>query len=160
VSDGIAALLEALPIDATAVIQRVAQQLLGQAPPDADEARSTEDVLAAAIGGWLSGSGSIPTAMPVAIETTARDLVCDDLLDRDGELAAALGACECWGEDPGCPWCDGLGSPGWTPPDRRLFAFYVHPAIHALRGTEPPSRRSRARHQLDDHRSMTKGHLT
>lgn len=53
----------------------------------------------------------------------------ESLADRDVLLAAALGACDCWGEDPGCPGCGGRGSPGWEPPDPELYAEYVAPAV-------------------------------
>ena len=51
------------------------------------------------------------------------------LLDRSILLAAALGACDCWGEDVGCPACAGAGSVGWVPPDPQLYAEYVAPAV-------------------------------
>lgn len=67
-----------------------------------------------------------------------------ELLDRDGVVAAALGACQCWGEDRGCPICDGLGGPGWALPDEQLFAAYVQPAVdaaslHATQAATAPS---------------------
>jgi hypothetical protein len=48
-------------------------------------------------------------------------------------LAQALGACVCWGEDPACPDCAGEGSPGCYFVDRRLFAYFVRPALEQLR---------------------------
>ena len=57
----------------------------------------------------------------------------DELVDRNLALAAALGACDCWGQDPGCRICAGAGGPGWLPPDRQLFAAYVYPAMRAVR---------------------------
>jgi len=50
------------------------------------------------------------------------------LVDRNVLLSAALGACECWGEESGCPDCRGEGSVGWMPPDPELYATYVAPA--------------------------------
>lgn len=50
------------------------------------------------------------------------------LVDRNLLLASALGACECWGQDPACPNCAGAGSAGWTQPDRLLYGEYVEPA--------------------------------
>lgn len=44
-------------------------------------------------------------------------------------LAAALGACECWGDDPACAVCGGAGSPAWLEPDEELFREYVLPAV-------------------------------
>jgi hypothetical protein len=44
--------------------------------------------------------------------------------------AAALGACYlCWGDDPGCEYCAGHGTPGWIEPDPELFELYVEPAL-------------------------------
>lgn len=66
------------------------------------------------------------------------------LEDRSVVLAAALGACECWGEEPSCDDCRGSGSPGWLPPDPELFDELVRPADPASgrRGgrarTDPP----------------------
>ncbi len=47
-------------------------------------------------------------------------------------LAAALGACECWGTSAGCDLCQGYGSAGWTEPDTGLFDEYVRPAVARL----------------------------
>jgi len=57
----------------------------------------------------------------------------DELVDRNIVLAAALGACECWGEQPSCATCRGAGGPGWRLPDRQLFSIFVFPAIEAMR---------------------------
>ncbi len=61
------------------------------------------------------------------------------LVDRQVLLAAALGACVCWGEDAGCPECGGKGSAGWVPPDPELFAEYVVPAVRRTAGPNPVS---------------------
>jgi hypothetical protein len=50
------------------------------------------------------------------------------LEDRNVVLAAALGACECWGEQPDCPECHGAGSSGWQQPDPALYDELVRPA--------------------------------
>lgn len=75
-----------------------------------------------------------------------------ELAARDAALAAALGACECWGADADCPACGGAGEPGWMLPDSRLFAHYVHPAVQAVidSGTPTPG----AKH-TDDHDRQT-----
>jgi hypothetical protein len=49
-------------------------------------------------------------------------------------LAAALGACECWGFRANCDLCQGLGSTGWTEPDPELFEEFVEPAIAKFSG--------------------------
>lgn len=62
------------------------------------------------------------------------------LSDHNLILATALGACECWGVDRGCPHCGGDGVSGWTTPDRSLFAEYVTPAIIRIAdGNQPPA---------------------
>jgi hypothetical protein len=53
---------------------------------------------------------------------------------RNDIFAAAVGACEiCWGDDPGCRVCWGEGRPGWTEPNRGLFAEVAGPALRRLR---------------------------
>ena len=75
-----------------------------------------------------------PRAAGPIIEAEAAndDFDLDDLVERNSELAAAVGACDCWGDDPGCTFCEGLGSAGWMPPDRQLFAIYVSPAVRSI----------------------------
>jgi hypothetical protein len=63
-------------------------------------------------------------------------------VDTNILLAAALGACECWGLRVDCELCQGQGSPGWTQPDPELFEEFVRPAIERLSAT-PPGRRER-----------------
>ena len=58
----------------------------------------------------------------------------NELFHRNAAVAAALGACNCWGERANCPLCNGEGSPGWVSPDENLFAIYVHPVLHQLSG--------------------------
>jgi len=52
-------------------------------------------------------------------------------------LAAALGACECWGLRVGCDLCHGQGSAGWTEPVPELFDEFIGPAIAKL--PDPPA---------------------
>jgi hypothetical protein len=49
--------------------------------------------------------------------------------DAHALVAAALGACDCWGTDDGCPTCGGDGSAGWVEPDAELFRLFVGPAF-------------------------------
>jgi len=53
-------------------------------------------------------------------------------VDTNLLLAAALGACECWGLRSDCVVCRGYGSAGWTQPDPELFDELVRPAIARL----------------------------
>lgn len=62
------------------------------------------------------------------------------LVDRNLLLAAALGACECWAEDPNCPNCGGNGSAGWIDPDPQLFVEYVQPALTRMTRAVLPAR--------------------
>lgn len=55
----------------------------------------------------------------------------EELATRNAALAAALGACDCWGQAE-CGVCNGTGGPGWTLPDKRLFAYFVRPALEVL----------------------------
>ncbi len=43
-------------------------------------------------------------------------------------VAAALGACACYGQLADCPRCLGDGLPGWQMPDRELYELFVVPA--------------------------------
>ncbi|BCY09110.1 hypothetical protein [Actinoplanes sp. L3-i22] len=84
-----------------------------------------EEIVATALGSWLARKfvGDQPEAGPSAAEQVTAD--------RDRMLAAALGACLCWGRDPGCPVCAGAGTPGWAVPHRELFDLFVDPAVNA-----------------------------
>jgi hypothetical protein len=55
-------------------------------------------------------------------------------IDTNILLAAALGACECWGLEPNCHVCFGHGRAGWTEPEPDLFNEFVRPAIARLPG--------------------------
>lgn len=55
----------------------------------------------------------------------------ESALERNAELAAACGACVCFGQ-PHCPDCGGEGKPGWQVPDASLFRQYVSPVLERL----------------------------
>lgn len=81
--------------------------------------------------------GTAPTATP-SPDDMARAGV-EALADRVLLLAAALGACDCWGEHADCPDCSGKGRPGWVPPDPQLYQELVVPAVRrAGSPTDPP----------------------
>jgi hypothetical protein len=68
----------------------------------------------------------------------------ESALERNAELAAACGACVCFGQ-PHCPDCGGEGKPGWQVPDASLFRQYVAPVLGrlcAVRDEEPQRRRA------------------
>src|SRR5215212_1387361 len=61
----------------------------------------------------------------------------EELREWNEALAAALGACaRCWGEDPSCPGCQGLGSPGAEMPNRPLFTAFVVPAVRRVQAAQ------------------------
>ena len=75
-------------------------------------------------------------------------------------LAAALGACECWGLRADCDLCQGQGSAGWTEPDPELFDEFVGPAIARLSGRpgrRSPAARHRARPDDSDNHQTAQG---
>ncbi|WP_375769425.1 hypothetical protein NR798_00665 [Archangium gephyra] len=55
----------------------------------------------------------------------------ESVVERNAELAAACGACACFGQ-PHCPDCGGEGKPGWQMPDASLFRMYVAPVLERL----------------------------
>jgi hypothetical protein len=75
---------------------------------------------------------SSTTRPPVTVPGSLADEPDEEVLDRQILLAAALGACECWGSDPGCHFCGGDGLPGWRPPDPQLYEEFVTPATSRL----------------------------
>jgi hypothetical protein len=96
---------------------------------------------------WGQSAEPGPAAFYTA--TDAADLTVGDILltpDRPGEqeppvdtnmlLAAALGACECWGLQAGCDLCWGQGCAGWIQPDPELFEEFIQPAIARLDGLQ------------------------
>ena len=96
------ALLEQVLPDPQGYAERVVQQLL-------DRLAATPQVSGSSIAGTVDQT----------------------LVDRNLILAAALGACECWGEDADCPACAGAGAAGWVRPDPKLYEAYVRPARSA-----------------------------
>ena len=134
--------------DAIALIDRVLQQAQERLTRDgviaADCNTSPDDIVASRLGNRLAGMIVNKDASTVEDWSTAgffADELChyEELLDRNSRLAAALGACDCWGQDVTCPFCDGIGGPGWTLPDERLFGTYVRPALSAVTNPSVPS---------------------
>ena len=139
--------------------QRVLQQVLDQLAREyavADDAgdKPPEETIAIALGDQLAqmllgGNGSAASEWsPIGAESEM-SFARDEVLDRDAALAAALGACDCWGKQADCPICSGAGRPGWALPDRRLFATYVRPALKALpeRDAGPGGARRQTEHE-------------
>jgi hypothetical protein len=132
--DAVGLLGRILP-DAIVLVERVLQHAQGQLTDDsAGGDRSLDEVVVAALGNRLaqmfSDDGGSAVGDWLAAGINADELShYEELIDRNSVLAAALGACDCWGQHAGCPLCDGIGGPGWTLPDERLFASYVRPAL-------------------------------
>jgi hypothetical protein len=61
----------------------------------------------------------------------------DVMRARNAAFAAAVGACPlCFGDDPLCPTCRGLGVPGWRRPEPAAFRTYVLPAFARARALD------------------------
>jgi hypothetical protein len=94
-------------------------------------------------------AGRLATPAAPAAEPTLIDVdpvPADQVLaDQVVLLAGALGACDCFGQAPGCPVCSGAGRPGWVEPDADLYREYVEPAVrraasmHATERTTDPA---------------------
>ena len=102
-------------------------------------------VLKQAMAQW--GQVAAPTATAFYTAATAEDSTASETFTVPGRpaaderpvdinilLAAALGACECWGLQADCGLCQGLGSAGWIEPEADLFNEFVRPAIARLPG--------------------------
>ena len=153
-SVGFDAVTGAVPFDATGIVQRVATRIFGQLLSEGvlpvDGGASAEDVIASTVGEWLTramrpDAKHLPAGQIIEADAANDDFDLDELVERNSELAAAVGACDCWGDDPGCRFCEGLGSAGWMPPDRQLFAIYVSPAVRSLRAARERLRPTFAR---------------
>lgn len=135
-------LLRRAMLDPFALVDRVLQKVLDQLEREGALAgydnMPPEELIATALGNWLTGmlaSGRPPDVVEVPADgdRAAQSTRDDELVERNSALAAAVGACDCWGEQADCPFCDGDGSAGWVRPDKQLFARYVYPAVRKLR---------------------------
>jgi CDGSH-type Zn-finger protein len=123
--------------DAIVLVERVLQQAQEQLKPDgAAGDMSPHEVVVTALGNRLArmisdgGSSAVEDWPATDVEVHALGHY-EELVDTNSVLAAALGACDCWGRDVNCPFCDGTGGPGWALPDERLFASFVRPALES-----------------------------
>ena len=126
------ALLERVLPDPAGYAQRLLLQVMTQFGPGAEPSA----------GPFYPGAGVFYSA------TTDQDVTANEMVitpdqptvhempaDTNILLAAALGACECWGLRGDCDLCRGLGSAGWTEPVPELFEEFVAPAIAKLSET-------------------------
>jgi hypothetical protein len=152
--------------DPIALVERVCRQILEQLTHEQASASNgdapAEELITAALATRLAemivGDGSVGEENIGAQTYLGEALFShEEVVERVSELAAALGACECWGEYVDCPTCAGAGGPGWTYPDKRLFARYVHPAVSTLKGPgdlrHGPNHASRNDQARDEHPS-------
>jgi hypothetical protein len=127
-------------LDPFSLIDRVLQQILDQLARGGAIAgygnKPPEELLGIALGNWLTGTlraGQPPTVIEASPDgDQPEQSTHDELVERNSVLAAALGACDCWGEQADCSFCEGDGSAGWVRPDKQLFAKYVYPAVRTL----------------------------
>lgn len=123
------ALLEHVLPDPSGFAQRLLLQAMTRWGQSAHPGAST----------FYPGAGTFHTAASAEDVTagptvTVADSPAEDEtpIDTNMLLAAALGACECWGLRADCQLCGGQGSAGWIRPDLELFEEFVRPAIARL----------------------------
>jgi hypothetical protein len=145
-SNELGALLQSAMSNPLSMLGRILEQVLGQlsADPNATSYSAAdagpEALIAEAITRRLTDFFAAPDPGSsrdrlVSMRADAQAAYHEQVLDRNICLATALGACDCWGSAPECPICQGEGTPGWTLPDRELFATYVQPALTKM--TDP-----------------------
>jgi hypothetical protein len=131
--DDVQALLERVLPDPTGFARRLLLQVMAQlgqfAEPGAGAGEGAAYLGADAFYAAATAPDGAVSETVIAPDPPAAD---DAIIDTNMLLAAALGACECWGSRPGCPLCQGQGSAGWTQPDPELFEELVGPAIAKL----------------------------
>jgi hypothetical protein len=127
--DEVEALLEKVIPDPTGFGRRLLLQVmarLGQvAEPDGGVS------FAGAKAFYTTATAEDVTASETVI-TSDQPAADGTLIDINMLLAAALGACDCWGLRADCLACQGHGSAGWTAPDPGLFEEFVQPAVAKL----------------------------
>ena len=123
------ALLERVLPDPSGFAQRLVLQLMAQFGQSAEPGASGFDSNARAF--YTTATGDDVPAGNIVI--TPEPPVGDEAPSSTNLLlAAALGACECWGLRADCDVCQGEGSAGWTEPVRELFYEFVGPAVAKL----------------------------
>lgn len=145
-----------MAIDTNAVMQRVIQRAVAasvgnEALAASLDSQQTEELIADVLGKRLAQMFASDASQPSDTngsslpDHSARELArcekllarCEELEDRNSALAAALGACDCWGEEADCAVCQGAGMPGWALPERRMFLKFVSPALKTVRKSRP-----------------------
>ena len=138
------ALLERVLPDPRGFAGRLVQQAITQYGLVADPAATT----------FYAAEDVTPGESVIVTDQWAAD---EAPVDTNILLAAALGACECWGLRTDCHLCRGQGLAGWTQPDPELFEEFVRPAIERLHAMPPRGGKRRGRPGADDDQD---GHQT
>ncbi|HXW47267.1 MAG TPA: hypothetical protein VEL03_20910 [Streptosporangiaceae bacterium] len=123
------ALLERILPDPSGFAQRLLLQVMARWGEVAGHGSSTFNPDASAF--YTEAEPEDVTASGIVI-TPDQPTAENSTLNTNLVLAAALGACECWGLRADCHLCWGQGSAGWTEPVPELFDEYVAPAIAKL----------------------------
>jgi hypothetical protein len=131
------ALLERVLPDPSGFAQRLLLQLMTQFGESADPGA----------GSYGSAASAFYTASTREDATTGNIIITPEqpgagegdegLASTNVLLAAALGACECWGLRAECDRCQGQGWAGWAEPVPELFYEFVGPAIARLPDLPP-----------------------
>lgn len=127
--DEVRALIQRVLPDPAGYAQRLLLQAMTQFGPGADAGAS----------GFYQGASAFYSAATDQDVSASEMVITPDQpatyempVDTNILLAAALGACECWGLQANCRLCHGLGTAGWTEPVPELFEEFVGPAIAKL----------------------------
>ena len=175
-------LVDRVMVDPMSFIERILQEVLDQLDRDGvfgetDSNNKPEQLVATVDPGRnlarviTAETGRVQGAPPVkatAVETSpaASDgpavevALIDDyeqLVERNGDLAAALGACDCWGKQPSCPICDGEGPRVGFLPTRR---FSPRDQVPRSEGGLPGEAGRRANRRTPLRPAMEGGELT
>jgi hypothetical protein len=127
--DAVQALLERILPDPSGFAQRLLLQLMAQFGQSAEPGASAFGSSASAF--YTAATHHDATASNIVI--TPEESAADEAQPGTSLLlAAALGACECWGLRADCDVCQGQGSAGWTEPVPELFDEFVGPAAAKL----------------------------
>lgn len=127
--DELRALMERVLPDPAGYAQRLLLQVMTQFGPGADAGASGFYQGASAFYSAAADEDVPAGEMVITPDQPARN---EMPVDTNILLAAALGACECWGLRASCHLCHGLGTAGWTEPVPELFDEFVSPAIARL----------------------------
>jgi hypothetical protein len=123
------ALLERILPDPSGFAQRLLVQLMAQFGQSGETGAGAFNSSARAF--YTAATSDDVTTSNIVL-TPEQPTVDEPIAGTNLLLAAALGACECWGLQTDCDLCQGRGSVGWTSPVPELFDEFVGPAIAKL----------------------------